>query len=227
MSRAAAIVAGIAAMLAAAWARAREARPLDPSQVPVQDMSPQLPAWEEAAGIAPDDMPAANPSQADRNVAAFLAMIRAAEGTAGQGGYGALFGWPRSGRSFDPYTVSGHPRQFFQFTDKAGRTKNTSAAGAYQITWTTWSDYRVPFVAWATLNGYSTQGFLPATQDAFAMFLLNIDGALEHVRAGRLDQAIAIARRRWASLPGAGYDQPERTADYVQAAYTSAGGVIA
>lgn len=161
------------------------------------------------------------------NVAAFLAMIRAAEGTVGEGGYGALFGYPAAGRSFDPYSASGHPKQFFNYTDKSGKTVRTSAAGAYQITFTTWSGYYLPFVAWCGVQGRECSGFTPGTQDSFAMFLLSLDGALDYVKAGQIDQALAVARRRWASLPGAGYNQPERTAQFVMNAYTKAGGTIA
>lgn len=179
-------------------------------------------AW--SAGNTPSN---SNEPRERANVAAFLAMIRAAEGTAPAEGYGALFGWPAQGRSFDPFMASGHPRVFFNYTDKAGKTVRTSAAGAYQITWTTWTGYYVPFLAWCGVNGRESSGFIPATQDAFAEFLLYLDGALDHVKAGRLGEALAIARRRWASLPGAGYNQPERSQQFVINAYTNAGGRIA
>lgn len=166
-------------------------------------------------------------SQEEKNLAAFLVMIRAAEGTNKAGGYGALFGWPAAGRSFDPEAADGHPKQFFSYTNKAGKTLRTSAAGAYQITFTTWAGYQVPFRAWALLHGYEVAGFTPATQDAFAAFLLSLDGALGHVKAGRVSDALAIARKRWASLPGAGYDQPERSQQFVLNAYQQAGGKLA
>lgn len=183
-----------------------------------------------AAGDWPaQDIPAGSNEPRERaNVAAFLTMIRAAEGTSSAEGYGALFGWPAiKGRTFDPLSATGHPRQFFTYTDKAGKTLRTSAAGAYQITWTTWTGYYVAFLAWCGINGRESDGFSPATQDSFAEFLLYLDDALPHVKAGRLDQALAIARRRWASLPGAGYNQPERSAQFVINAYTNAGGRIA
>lgn len=187
-----------------------------------------------SGGYTPQDlgfnsaaMPPPDTTQADRNERAFLRMIYAAEGTDKEGGYGALFGWPASGRSFDPYTVASHPKVFFSFTDKAGNVRKTSAAGAPQITYTTWSTYYVPFKAWAALNGRPSNGFTPDTQDSFALFLLDLDGALPLVRAGRLAEAVAIARRRWASLPGAGYDQPERSQNFIVAAYKAAGGTIA
>jgi lysozyme len=39
--------------------------------------------------------------------------------------------------------------------------------------------------------------------------------------------AVRQARRTWASLPGAGYAQPERTLAYLQAQYIANGGVLA
>lgn len=162
-----------------------------------------------------------------QNVAAFLFMIRTAEGTAREGGYGALFGWPKAGRSFDPEMATGHPKQFFNYTDQAGKTLRTSAAGAYQITFTTWATYYVAFLGWCAANGRSSSGFKPETQDAFCEFLLWRDGALDLVKTGQVDAALQIARGRWASLPGAGYNQPERTRQFVLNAYTDAGGTIA
>lgn len=177
--------------------------------------------------IKPGQLPTVDAGREARNVEAFKAVIKAAEGTAKAGGYGALFGWPMAGRSFDPLKVDGHPKQFFTYVDKAGKSLRTSAAGAYQITYTTWLGYQVPFRAWAVLNGYSVSGFTPQTQDAFAVFLLDLDGALSHVKAGRLSQALAVARGRWASLPGAGVNQPERSQQFVLNAYKQAGGALA
>lgn len=173
---------------------------------------------------AVDTVAGVDTMQAERNETAFLAMIRAAEGTSGAGGYDALFGWPAAGRSFRSASAFDHPRQFFSFTDRAGRSLRTSAAGAYQVTVTTWDD---PATGRRIRTARGITGFTPADQDSFALGLLELDGALSHVRAGRLDSALRIARRRWASLPGAGYAQPERTAQFVRAAYTNAGGVVA
>lgn len=191
--------------------------PASDGEFSIQDLMP----WSA------DEMPDLTAQTKARNVAAFLHMIRSAEGTAKAGGYGALFGWPMAGRSFNPDTATGHPRQFFDYTDKAGKTIRTSAAGAYQITWTTWAGYAIPFRAWTATTGRQAPGFTPAAQDAFAEFLLKLDGALDDVEAGRFDEALAIARRRWASLPGAGYNQPERSRAFVLAAYQQAGGTLA
>lgn len=239
MNRAAAAVVAFGALVAGLWSRRVQsaAAPAAPSPSPAADTAP---AWDSygvqeigewIADALPDlpavALPAQNPGQEARNVAAFLMMVRAAEGTAKDGGYGALFGWPAPGRSFDPMTASGHPAVFFDYTDKAGKTIRTSAAGAYQIVYTTWKSRRLAFLAWASFNGRSTDGFLPATQDAFAEYLLNVRGALDDVRAGRLAAALVKARAEWASLPGANVNQPERTESFVIAAYKNAGGVIA
>ncbi|MBN9407630.1 MAG: glycoside hydrolase family 104 protein [Burkholderiales bacterium] len=238
MNRVAVALAAFVALAAGLFMRRAEASAAS-SSTPWPSIDMTLLPPERAAGDAGQGgflsqalgammpLPEPNAVQAERNIAAFLVMIRAAEGTAKDGGYGALFGWPMAGRQFDPLTVDGHPRQFFDYTDKAGKKIRTSAAGAYQITWTTWAGYLVAFKAWAAVNGRVSSGFLPATQDSFAVFLLSIDGALDHVRAGRLPEALAIARRRWASLPGAGYNQPERSESFVIAAYKNAGGAVA
>lgn len=197
---------------------------VDPSSVPtVADVAADV---VQGAGwrIVDRISSSSTAEQRERNVRAFLAMIRAAEGTAAPGGYGALFGWPAPGRSFDPDAAADHPRRFFSFTDRAGRVLRTSAAGAYQVTVTTWDD---PGSGRRIRSRYGITSFRPADQDAFAVGLLDLDGALPHVEAGRFAAAVRIARRRWASLPGAGYDQPERGEAWILARYTEAGGVVA
>lgn len=225
MNRLALALAGFGGLLAYLWNRG------DLAPVPdygVQDLGEdQSGVTAVATGLQPEQLPAVVPARDDRNAAAALMMVRVSEGTAKEGGYGALFGWPMAGRSFDPYTVQDHPKLFFSYTDKAGKTLKTSAAGAYQITWTTWIGYQVAFRVWASLNGYNVKGFTPETQDAFALFLMDRRGALADFKAGRVDAGLAKARKEWASLPGAGYNQPERTRDFVVAAYQAAGGSLA
>lgn len=162
------------------------------------------------------------PDQAARNVSAFLSMIAKAEGTINgpNNGYDVLFGWPAAGRTFDANAaINDHPRLKFPFTDKTGKSNLSSAAGRYQINAPTYDDF-VP-------KRGLMRGFTPAHQDAIVIGILERDGALNDVRAGRLPQAIATARRRWASLPGAGYNQPERSLDYITAAYINFGGAVA
>lgn len=167
------------------------------------------------ANLAPD---------AAGNQAAFLMAIRHAEGTAGADGYRVMFG----GALFDSF--SDHPRRAFKFTDQAGRELWTTAAGAYQ------------FMAVSPLPGggvtrsdtwdrikrkLGLRDFSPESQDAAALALIDEAGALADVQMGRFADAVRKVRGIWASLPGAGYDQPERALAWLQARYTEAGGTLA
>lgn len=157
----------------------------------------------------------------DANEMAFLACIRIAEGTAGPAGYRTLFG----GGLFSNDYVD-HPRIARQFTDKKGRKLWTSAAGAYQ------------FMAVSQIPGNRTNAtrvntwdrikaklnlpdFTPESQDRAALELIDECGALEDVRAGRFAVAITKCRGVWASLPGAGYDQPEKTMAFLERAFSA------
>ncbi|WP_162888646.1 glycoside hydrolase family 104 protein [Dechloromonas sp. HYN0024] len=115
------------------------------------------------------------------NVQAFLALIKYGESG---GDYQVMWG----GSHFADF--SGHPHVFFTTPD--GR--RTSAAGAYQITWTTWT---------ALARQYTLADFSPASQDFAAVALIKVRGALADVMAGRFDRAIAKCRPEWTSLPGA------------------------
>ncbi|MEV8140612.1 glycoside hydrolase family 24 protein [Pseudarthrobacter oxydans] len=148
---------------------------------------------------------------AQSNRAAFLAMIRYAEGTDGPRGYETMFGY----RYFDSY--ADHPRQYFPFTDGAGRQLKSSAAGAYQIIVKTWDTLRARL---------GLPDFSPASQDAAALELIRERGALADVDAGRFADAVRKVSKVWASLPGAGYAQPERALSSLYAAYRSAGGTV-
>ena len=183
------------------------------------DDTPPAPTW--AAAPAPD--------KAEANTAAFLAMIRTAEGTADPDGYRALFGHNRRRpRLFDGW--ADHPRIAQQFTDGQGRRLWTSAAGAYQFM----AISPIPGGGATKVNTWDRirdrlrlPDFSPASQDRAALELIREAGALGDVRAGRLADAIRKVRKVWASLPGAGYNQPERSADALQWAYISAGGNLA
>jgi lysozyme len=69
--------------------------------------------------------------------------------------------------------------------------------------------------------------FSPASQDAFAVGLISDAGALNDVKAGRFDTAVGKVKGIWASLPGAGYNQPEKSLSSLRAAYLNAGGALA
>lgn len=161
--------------------------------------------------------------QAD-NVAAFLMAIRHAEGTAGPEGYRTMFG----GRLFDGW--ADHPRIAHQFTDRAGRRLWTSAAGAYQFM----AVSVIPGGGATRVNTWDRLkaklgllDFTPASQDRAALELIDEAGALQDVKEGRFVAAVGKVRRIWASMPGAGYSQGERSIEWLTARYNAAGGVVA
>jgi lysozyme len=164
----------------------------------------------------------------DANVQAFLQVIRYAEGTAGPGGYNQIFYTAAGPNSFTD--MSDHPHVAKQFKDKAGKVLWTTAAGAYQFmaasqrpdgTWTkvdTWTGLK---------NKLGLPDFSPASQDRAAVELISQCGALADVKAGRFDAAINKCKSTWASLPGAGYNQPEKSLASLRNVFAQAGGTIA
>lgn len=126
-------------------------------------------------------------------VQAFLMTIRAGEGTAGANGYRTMFG----GGLIDSF--ADHPRQVICRNTANGRICS-SAAGAYQFLRATWDRVAAKL---------GLPDFSPASQDAGALELIREKGALEDVKAGRFDVAVNKCRKVWASMPGAGYGQPE------------------
>lgn len=127
----------------------------------------------------------------DRNVQAFLTLIRTGEGTADVLGYSRLFG----GKQFQGW--ADHPRVKVPF----GNTYST-AAGAYQILSRTWDEIA---------RQYSLPDFSPQSQDRAAVGLIKRRGALGDVLAGRFSVAIEKCAKEWASLPGSPYGQPTLT----------------
>ncbi|WP_404993336.1 glycoside hydrolase family 104 protein [Cupriavidus pauculus] len=152
----------------------------------------------------------ADMGQASQNRAAFLMMIRTAEGTAGRDGYRTLFG----GGLFDSY--ADHPRQVVTAMSN-GKPISSSAAGAYQFLRRTWDKLAARL---------GLPDFSPASQDAAAIELIREAGALGDVDAGRFDKAVGKVRKIWASMPGAGYGQPEKALADLQAVYVAAGGAV-
>lgn len=147
----------------------------------------------------------------NKNLRAFLGMIRTAEGTAGPNGYRTLFG----GTLFSSF--ADHPR--IKITARSGGSPITSsAAGAYQIIERTWNEVAAKL---------GLPDFSPASQDRAAVELIRRRGALRDVYAGRLDAAIVKCNREWASLPGSPYGQPTISADRAYQLYAAAGGEVA
>lgn len=225
LTAAAALVVGLVAWQLARSRQDGQALAYEPNTdasdwLPDVDLADLVPAWPAEddqttttlesvfVNLSPSTYTPANVSeqQAAQNVRAFLSMIAYAEGTANANGYRMLFG----GQLFNSY--ADHPRIYVPF-----RTTTSSAAGRYQILARTWD------VLKARLN---LPDFSPASQDAAAIELIRERGALNDVRAGRVSAAVTKVAKVWASLPGAGYDQPERQFSALVAAYADAGGQL-
>jgi lysozyme len=145
------------------------------------------------------------------NVRAFLLMIRKSEGTDGPDGYRTMFGH----RLFDSF--ADHPREYFTYTDLAGKTIRTSAAGAYQIIYSVWSVLK---------SRLALPDFTPASQDRAAIELISERDALDDIFSGRFTGAVYKVRSIWASLPGSDAHQPEHDLQQVEQWYLQAGGQI-
>ncbi|QQE90281.1 glycoside hydrolase family 104 protein [Azotobacter chroococcum] len=94
----------------------------------------------------------------------------------------------------------------------------SSASGRYQHMRTHWPHYR---------DQLRLPDFGPLSQDRWAIQLIRERKALDDIKAGRIPEAIAKVRNLWASLPGAGYAQPEHDLEDLLSQFIAAGGVLA
>ena len=143
-----------------------------------------------------------------KNMVAFLRLIRAGETNQTANAYRTMFG----GALFTAPPWK-HPHRRVT----VGRLTST-AAGAYQFLAKTWDGLVAQF---------DFEDFSPRNQDLGAVALIAGRGALEDVIAGRITDAVQKCRKEWASLPGAGYGQPERTVRQALATYASYAGELA
>lgn len=158
-----------------------------------------------------------------RNMVAFLDMLAWSEGTSTSPatkdrGYDVIVtGVDRKPETFSDYSV--HPfsqgRKSKLITRK-GLTSN--ASGRYQFMLKDYGHYR---------DLLKLPDFGPLSQDLWAIQLIRERRAIPLIQAGRIQEAIARVRNIWASLPGAGYGQPEHALEKLIAAYRNAGGVVA
>lgn len=162
---------------------------------------------------------------ADANLAAFLMMIRRAEhhGLSRDGDYRRLYGATQWNGS-----MSTHPGNQgwtgVRLTDAQcagvglGSGCVSTAAGAYQFIKPTWN---------RVAKRLALESFEPACQDRAAVELIREVGALDLVRTGHVERAIARCNRTWASLSGAGYaGQREFGSSTLAAWFSEAGGII-
>lgn len=138
------------------------------------------------------------------NVCAFLDTIAVSELGArlialSDEGYNVLVGsTPDHPHLFDSY--ADHPRKLVSLPKWGVKS---SAAGRYQIIEPTW-DGLAP-----VLGGRVS--FDPINQDRACIELLRECRAYPQIVGGNIEGAINLARKTWASLPGAGYGQPEHS----------------
>lgn len=150
------------------------------------------------------------------NVLRFLDLIAFSEGTStvrvSDDGYNVLYG----GGLFHGY--ADHPRKKLTFPIN-GRPVTSTAAGRYQLLERYWDAYRVSL----RLLG----GFTPENQDRIALQQIRERKALDDIKAGRIEQAIAKCSNIWASLPGNDYGQNPHRMDKLLAQWQKLGGALA
>ncbi|ANI33882.1 glycoside hydrolase [Pseudomonas sp. JY-Q] len=150
------------------------------------------------------------------NVLRFLDLIAFSEGTStvkgSDDGYNVLYG----GSLFAGY--QDHPRQKLTFPIN-GKPVTSTAAGRYQLLARYWDAYRVSL----RLAG----GFTPENQDRVALQQIRERKALDDIKAGRIQQAIAKCSNIWASFPGNTYEQNPHKLEKLLAQWQKLGGVLA
>lgn len=140
------------------------------------------------------------------NVRAWLHALRPGEGTDDPEGYRRLVG----GGEFNSFATHPNVRR------KIGDVYST-AAGAYQITFTTFKALR---------NIWNFTDFEPGTQDEMAVALTLGRGAIPAVLEGDIETAVRLCNKEWASLPGSPYGQPTVAMAHVIAEFQEHGGTI-
>jgi len=116
---------------------------------------------------------------------------------------------------FDDYSAHPHKRVILKIK---GRIVTSTAAGRYQI---------LARYADAYMRDLNLPDFGPASQDRIAVQMIRECHALDDIEAGRFSQAARKCASRWASLPGAGYQQHEQDINDLKLAYLAAGGSLA
>lgn len=157
-----------------------------------------------------------------KNMKAFLDMIAWSEGTSTSpmtkfNGYDVIVtGIDKKPEVFDDFSV--HPfaagRKSKAINSK-GLTSN--ASGRYQFMLRDYAHYR---------DQLKLPDFGPDSQDRWAIQLIKERKAIPLIENGQVEQAISRVSNIWASLPGAGYDQPEHSMEKLVAQYTKAGGEV-
>jgi len=144
------------------------------------------------------------------NMQAFLHAIRLGEGTSDEDGYRRIVG----GKLFSAPPWK-HPKEFVWIPR---HQIHSSAAGAYQFLYGTWSELE---------RIYRFEDFSPWNQDLAAIALIARRAALSDVLDGRIREAVRKCSKEWASLPGSPYGQRTEKLEDVFSEYVKYGGTLA
>lgn len=241
MPKKAAIAILLLAVAGAAYAY-RRGQGIDAAATPEE--APSEPTWWSSAVDTVDDYTSldhwiqSNQAETDQkvqdmtaiidtsaNVHAFIEAIARCEGTANQPDpYRVCYAYRHTIQSLADHPAITGEWKGEKLSDALCKAAGfgsgcvSTAAGKFQITKGTWSTLK---------KRLGLRDFSPASQDAAAIELLRESGALDAAMRGDLASAVQRARRTWASLPGAGYEQPERSLAWVQAQFINAGGQLA
>lgn len=142
----------------------------------------------------------------DPRVRAMLDAIGFSEGTDKRFGYATHVGGRRSAAGAGQKDRS----VVYLGRDKAGRPLRSSADGRYQFLNSTWD---------GDARSLGLTDFSPHSQDLAAVYELMKSGAINPLMSGDFGGAVHAARRVWASFPGAGYNQGERSLSSLQKVY--------
>lgn len=139
-------------------------------------------------------MPVINTHQ---NIAAFLDMLAYSEGTANHPltknrGYDVIVtgldGRPEIFTDYSDHPFAhGRPAKVFN-----RRGEKSTASGRYQQLYMFWPHYK---------KQLALPDFSPLSQDKLAIQLIRERGAIDDIRAGRIERAVSRCRNIWASLP--------------------------
>lgn len=154
------------------------------------------------------------------NLAAFLSMVSASEGTDKYPDpYAVLFG----GKAFTDF--SDHPAivgpwkgEKLDFLGPMYIGLVSTAAGRYQINRPTWKGIQLIL---------KLPDFGPSSQDAAAVQLIKEHNAIELVNEGNIEASIAACAPVWASLAGSASGQPQHPVATLISWYQNAGGALA
>ena len=168
----------------------------------------------------------AKQASVNKNVSAFLAMIRWSENKAAKSDierYRTLYGGAFFNSFSDHPYITGEwqgaklPDAYCRGAGLSNGCK-TTAAGGYQFISTTWKNVK---------SQLGLKDFSPESQDLAAIQLIQNRKALELIETGQFDKAINILRAEWASLPGSSVGQPTNSLIAVRNMYSQNGGNFA